>query len=395
MLVPLVVVLIAAIAGGVWWLGRDTGTTPTADTKPKPHHSQSQKGNGKPTKKPSSTTPSPTKPTKSQTPKPDVVLKSEFAFPKNSAALSGAAKHAIAHLAGEIKAAHLHGTVIIDGYTDNLGSAASGLALSQRRADTVAGYLRWQAASYHLTILANGHGEANPVASNATEKGRQKNRRVTITLPKGSQPPQLSPHEQADMSRPVLRVGFVTGATPDKWAATWRERYPTGAARAACPSPRTTRSGCCATGRWTSPWCGCRSTRRRPARPSSLYDEVPVVVTAREHFVAAADEVVLADLVDEQAVPAARGPAGLSGWSSSPGRPCRSATRSRPSPPAPAWSSSRCRWRACTTARTWCTVPSPTWGRPPSRLPGWSSATTSAPQRFVGVVRGRSARSSR
>ena len=24
----------------------------------------------------------------------------------------------------------------------------------------------------------------------------------------------------------ALRVGFVTGATPDKWAGVWRERYP-------------------------------------------------------------------------------------------------------------------------------------------------------------------------
>ena len=34
----------------------------------------------------------------------------------------------------------------------------------------------------------------------------------------------------------------------------------------------------------------------------SLYDEVPVVVAARDHLVAAADEVTLADLVDEQLV---------------------------------------------------------------------------------------------
>ena len=34
----------------------------------------------------------------------------------------------------------------------------------------------------------------------------------------------------------------------------------------------------------------------------SLYDELPVVVAARDHLVAAADEVTLADLVDEQLV---------------------------------------------------------------------------------------------
>ena len=40
-----------------------------------------------------------------------------------------------------------------------------------------------------------------------------------------------------------------------------------------------------------------------------LYDEVPVVVAGHEHLVAAADEVTLADLVDEQLVRPHR-----SGW---------------------------------------------------------------------------------
>jgi outer membrane protein OmpA-like peptidoglycan-associated protein len=183
-LIPLVVVLIAAIAGGVWWLGRDTGTTPVADTKPKPHHSQSQKGDGKPTKKPGSSSPAPTKAPTSKPPKPDVILKSDLAFPKNSAALSDAAKQKIADLAVNIKKAHLHGTILIAGYTDNLGSAESGVTLSKARADTVAQYLRGKLGSYRVSITTVGNGEADPVASNATEAGRQKNRRVTITLPK-------------------------------------------------------------------------------------------------------------------------------------------------------------------------------------------------------------------
>ena len=41
----------------------------------------------------------------------------------------------------------------------------------------------------------------------------------------------------------------------------------------------------------------------------SLYDELPVVVAARDHLVSAADEVTLADLVDEQLVVPHR-----SGW---------------------------------------------------------------------------------
>ncbi|MEO6509959.1 MAG: OmpA family protein [Nocardioides sp.] len=181
LVVPLVVLLVGAIAGGAWWLGQgdDTGK-PEANGKPgKPSHSASQ---NKPTKKPSATT-SPTKPVATKTDTPTVTLKADLAFPKNSAALSDAAKVAIGKLATKVVARQLKGTIIIDGYTDSLGSAAHGLTLSQDRAQAVAQYLRSQLGSYQIEIRAFGHGEADPIASNATEAGRTQNRRVTITLP--------------------------------------------------------------------------------------------------------------------------------------------------------------------------------------------------------------------
>ena len=183
--VPLVVVVVGAIAGGAWWLGQGNGT-PGADAKPdKPGHSSSQSGKGnKPTKKPSSAQASPTKkPSPTKTKAPDITLSSDLAFPKNSAALSDAAKAKVADIAGDVRAAKLRGTIIIDGYTDNLGSAEHGLTLSQDRAEAVAEYLRSRLGSYDIGIRSFGHGEASPIASNATEAGREKNRRVTITLP--------------------------------------------------------------------------------------------------------------------------------------------------------------------------------------------------------------------
>ena len=68
----------------------------------------------------------------------------------------------------------------IDGYTDSTGDAAYNQGLSQRRADAVRRGLL--ATSDALTIVARGHGEADPVADNATDSGRQQNRRVTITV---------------------------------------------------------------------------------------------------------------------------------------------------------------------------------------------------------------------
>ena len=71
--------------------------------------------------------------------------------------------------------------VQVNGYTDNIGSAAYNLKLSQERADAVAGYLVEQGIGVHR-IKALGYGERRPLASNDTEQGREKNRRVAVLL---------------------------------------------------------------------------------------------------------------------------------------------------------------------------------------------------------------------
>jgi len=71
--------------------------------------------------------------------------------------------------------------ITIEGYTDNVGSDAYNLALSQRRADSVRDFLVRNGISADR-ITARGLGEAYPVASNETEAGRQQNRRVQIII---------------------------------------------------------------------------------------------------------------------------------------------------------------------------------------------------------------------
>ena len=72
----------------------------------------------------------------------------------------------------------------IDGHTDSQGDAAKNLALSQARAQTVQRYLvAHGVAATRLT--AKGFGETKPIASNATDAGRQKNRRIDLRVKKG------------------------------------------------------------------------------------------------------------------------------------------------------------------------------------------------------------------
>jgi OmpA family len=65
---------------------------------------------------------------------------------------------------------------LVDGHTDNTASVQYNLALSERRAEAVAAIAR----ALGGTAQARGFGELSPIASNATEEGRSRNRRVEI-----------------------------------------------------------------------------------------------------------------------------------------------------------------------------------------------------------------------
>ena len=73
--------------------------------------------------------------------------------------------------------------IYVVGYTDSKGSEAYNQKLSERRADAVADALRAHLNVDGSRIIAEGRGEADPVASNQTEEGRAQNRRVEIVSP--------------------------------------------------------------------------------------------------------------------------------------------------------------------------------------------------------------------
>ena len=69
----------------------------------------------------------------------------------------------------------------IAGHTDNVGAAQSNLVLSKRRAEAVRAFMESKSVSIErLSVLY--FGETEPVADNATNEGRQKNRRVEMTI---------------------------------------------------------------------------------------------------------------------------------------------------------------------------------------------------------------------
>lgn len=73
-------------------------------------------------------------------------------------------------------------TVIeVAGHTDSTGSDQYNQALSERRASSVAAYLRTRGILADRMIEV-GMGESRPIATNATAEGRQLNRRVELTL---------------------------------------------------------------------------------------------------------------------------------------------------------------------------------------------------------------------
>ena len=69
----------------------------------------------------------------------------------------------------------------IYGYTDSVGSDSYNLTLSGKRADAVKAYLTSKGVA-SSRLFTQGMGEANPVASNDTDAGRAKNRRVEFAI---------------------------------------------------------------------------------------------------------------------------------------------------------------------------------------------------------------------
>ncbi|WP_421734648.1 OmpA family protein [Cellulomonas sp.] len=107
-----------------------------------------------------------------------VTLDANVLFASGSAELTPQAADTLTAIADDI-AARGTGEVVVTGHTDSDGSDSFNQTLSEQRAASVLAVLQPRSGSA-VTFVAVGKGESEPVADNATDEGKQANRRVTV-----------------------------------------------------------------------------------------------------------------------------------------------------------------------------------------------------------------------
>ncbi|WP_241485061.1 OmpA family protein [Nocardiopsis potens] len=112
-----------------------------------------------------------------------IMLSSDVLFEVEESELTEKADQALKDVAKEIDQSS-GSTVQIDGYTDNTGNDSINEPLSEDRAKAVEEKLKKLVTKEGVTFETAGHGSSDPVATNNTEEGKAKNRRVTISFEK-------------------------------------------------------------------------------------------------------------------------------------------------------------------------------------------------------------------
>jgi OOP family OmpA-OmpF porin len=119
-------------------------------------------------------------PEPSEVTKPSLPSNVDLHFKTGSARLSPESQVRLNEYASAL-AANPDVHVMVNGYTDNVGNAASNLRLSQQRANAVVADLERRGISADR-LAAHGFGEEHPIADNSTANGRAENRRVSVGM---------------------------------------------------------------------------------------------------------------------------------------------------------------------------------------------------------------------
>jgi OmpA-OmpF porin, OOP family len=123
-------------------------------------------------------------------------------------------------------------TAVIEGHTDNVGDPKYNVDLSQHRAEAVVDYLADKCCIDRSRLSAKGYGSKRPVADNATDAGRQKNRRIEAIIDCILPVKEVEPFERVCMH---LVLDFAPGkaaVTPEQNSeiakvADYMKQYPT------------------------------------------------------------------------------------------------------------------------------------------------------------------------
>ncbi len=105
----------------------------------------------------------------------------DILFDLDKSDLNSSGKDKLQKIATSIKQRYPYGRILLYGFTDSIYTRAYNKELSRERAATVKDYLSSQGIDGdRIEIFAEG--QTDPVATNATARGRQKNRRVEIVV---------------------------------------------------------------------------------------------------------------------------------------------------------------------------------------------------------------------
>lgn len=123
-------------------------------------------------------------------------------------------------------------TAVIEGHADNVGTAQHNRELSKRRAETVVDYLVGKYGIDRPRLTAEGFGSSRPIADNATDEGRQKNRRVEAIIDCAFDVKEAKPPERLCTR---LEIEFASGSAKIRpeyrdeiaWVAEYMNKYPT------------------------------------------------------------------------------------------------------------------------------------------------------------------------
>lgn len=110
-----------------------------------------------------------------------IALDSAVLFGSGEHALKSGAHAELDRVIGGMQSLQ-QGRVEVAGHTDSIGDAQNNIELSRRRARAVAAYLVKSGAFPETAVTVRAHGETRPIASNDTAAGRERNRRVELTV---------------------------------------------------------------------------------------------------------------------------------------------------------------------------------------------------------------------